>query len=454
MNLRRSSLPRGLSFAGTQHAAADVRFLADVTWVDPDGSRHSSQQIFDAAFDMISRARRLVLLDVFLYNDFEMRVPDPVRPLTRELTDLLVSRKRENSEIRIVVITDPINTVYGSLRSEAFARLRDAGVEVVMTDLHHLRDSNPLYSAFWRLLIKPFGNADGGRLRNPFDPRGRVTLRSMLEMLNFKANHRKVLITDSGDRLAGLVMSANPHDASSAHVNVACRFGGRAVEDLLRTENAVLEFSGAAPIELRTEQRDADGEVTVQVMTEKAIKTATMRLLNELGHGETLDIATLYLADRDVIAALKQCAGRGIQLRVLLDPNKDAFGHRSYGIPNRSVAAELKWSGVTVRWSHTHGEQCHNKMMLGMNGMGRAKLLLGSANFTRRNLEDFNLETSVVIRAPVAAAIVSDARTYFDTLWHNRPDQVYSVPYEHYRDESLVKRGLYRFMEASGMCTF
>ena len=48
-----------------------------------------------------------------------------------------------------------------------------------------------------------------------------MSLRSYLEMLNFKANHRKVFVADSADGPVTIVSSANPHDASSAHSNVA-----------------------------------------------------------------------------------------------------------------------------------------------------------------------------------------------------------------------------------------
>lgn len=450
----RRSLPGGLSFTGDVHAATDVAFLADQTWVDADGTRHSSQQIFDTGFEMIRRARRLVLLDMFLYNDFPMNVSDPIRPLTRQLTDLLLQQKQTYPDIRIVVITDPVNTVYGSVSPDAYAELTAADIDVVITDLERLRDSNPVYSLFWRLFVRPLRNSDRGYLPNPFDPHGKVTLRSYLAIPNFKANHRKVLITDNGDELVGMVTSANPHDASSAHTNVACTFNGAAVDDLLATENSVLKLCKRAPLTASPNGSAGISDVTVQVLTEGAIKAAALRLINDRRRGERVDLASFYLADRDVIEALKRATSRGVRLRVLLDPNKDAFGYNKFGIPNRPVAAELTRSGIEVRWSHTHGEQCHDKMLLGINDEQQALLLIGSANLTRRNLDDFNLETNVMIRAPLSATVMADAMTHFEGLWRNRPNQVFSVPYERYRDESVFKRGLYRFMEATGFSTF
>ena len=450
----RKSLPAGLSYTGTVHGAADISFLADLTWVDGNARRHSRQRIFDAAFDMIRGARRLVLVDMFLYNDFQMRGTGSMRPLTKQLTGLLVQQKLTHPNIKIVVITDPINTVYGSIRSEAFAALRAADIDVVITDLCPLPDSNPIYSFFWRRLIRPLGNSRRGHLPNPFDSRGQVTLLSYLAMLNFKANHRKVVITDHEESLVGLVTSANPHDASSAHTNVACRFSGAAVNDLLSTENSVLQLCGRSPLSITTNVGDQTSDITVQVLTERAIKSAALDLLDGMRRDELLNLAAFYLADREVIAALQDAARRGVRVRVLLDPNKDAFGHRKFGIPNRSVAAELCKSHIDVRWSHTHGEQCHDKMLLGVKKQDQTWLLLGSANMTRRNLDDFNLETNIMVRGPHSAPALADALAHFQLLWRNDPQQLFSVPYEHYRDESLLKRGLYRFMEATGLCTF
>lgn len=446
--------PAGLSFSGDIHDAGDVSFLADKTWVDPDGERQCEQEIFDVAFGMIRRARTLVLLDMFLYNEFEMRVPQPVRSLSRELTDALIRQKREYPGITAVVITDPINTVYGSLPSAAFGELRDAGIRVVTTDLTRLRDSSPVYSALWRLFVRPFGNSEGGVLRNPFSTRGKVTIRSYLEMLNFKGNHRKLLVADDGETLAGLVTSANPHDASSANANVAVRFTGPAAADLLTAENAVLALSGADPVVAPLAPVAEASAVSVQVLTERAIKTAALTIIGEATKDDCLDLATFFVSDREIIAALKAASLRGVSLRALLDPNKDSFGYRAFGIPNRPAGAELRRADIPVRWCDTHGEQCHVKMLIRQNRRGDTRLLLGSANLTRRNLDDFNLEANVLVRGPATSGVIAGARAHFELLWNNRPGQAFSVPYEHYRDESLLKKGLYRFMEATGLCTF
>lgn len=451
-------LPAGLSFAGPPRPATGVELLVDYTFVDENGERRSEQRIFDEIFALIAQAEHFVLLDMFLYNGFLGATGPGGRPLSRELTDLLLRRRAENPKLAVYVITDPINTVYGGRVSHDFERLRAAGVVVTETRLGPLRDSNPLYSAFWRLFLQPFGNSENGDLLpNPFGE-GRVSLRSYLRLFNFKANHRKVLVADHGGELVGVVTSANPHDGSSAHSNVAVRFQGPAAADLLESEAAVLAFSGGPPLVLPAPLPANPGPgssgLTVQVVTEGKILDSVLETVNGAAPGDSLQLAMFYLSERRVIRALLAARRRGVEVRVILDPNKDAFGRRKDGVPNRPVAAELHRAGIPVRWYDTHGEQCHVKLVLHTSRDSRASLIQGSANLTRRNLRDLNLETSLVVRGPATAPVFADAGRYFSLAWENPPQRQLTVEYEKYADERTVKYLQYRVMEATGLSTF
>ncbi len=447
-------LPQGISFKGPIHPVSSIRFLKDLTWVDPDGRRHHHQEIFDEVFRIIGDAKQFILVDMFLYNSYLGTGDTPLRPLSLELTNALVAQKQRHPQMQVVVITDPINTVYGGLPAKHLQDLKSAGIEVVLTRLERLRDSNPIYSAFWRLLGQIWGNSTGGWLPNPFGA-GRVSLRSYLRLANFKANHRKVLVADNHNRLTGLITSANPHDGSSAHGNVAIAFEGPAVIDLLATEQAVLDFSGGPRLNIPPcPVQKSSSETSLQIVTESKIKHAILETIQKAGNNDHIDMVMFYLSDRKVVAALKRAHQRGAHLRILLDPNKDAFGRTKNGIPNRQVALELNNAGIKVKWSHTHGEQSHSKMMLATVNGDQSTLIIGSANFTRRNLNDLNLETDAVVRGEPEARIFQQAHQFFDLLWHNTPQQTFNVDFAAYKDESWVRIGLYRFMEAFGTCTF
>lgn len=452
-------LPAGLNLTAPQRYAADIEFLTDNTYTDADGERQIEQQIFDAILAMIADARQFVLVDMFLFNEFQGDLTDTHRALSTELTQALIAQKHRYPELDVQVISDSLNTVYGGLSSPHFTQLEAAGITVTLTNLSRLRDSNPVYSAIWRPFVQPFGNSDSHTLPNPFGE-GRVSVRSYLALLNFKANHRKLIIADNAGELRALVTSANPHDGSSEHSNVALRFNGEAVRDLLGSEAAVLNFSGRALIDnqaqrqaLQTESLGNEG-LTVQVVTERAVEQSLLTLINDSDGEETLDVAVFYLSDRHIVRALSEAAKRGVQVRVLLDPNKDAFGREKNGVPNRPVAHELMQAGVAVRWCDTQGEQCHSKWMLHSGSDGNSTMVLGSTNFTRRNLHNLNLETSVVVRGPAEAEPLEQGREWFNDQWYNRDGRQFSVDYDVYADESLWHRVLYRVMEATGISTF
>jgi phosphatidylserine/phosphatidylglycerophosphate/cardiolipin synthase-like enzyme len=449
-------LPAGLDFEGPWRPVSHVRFLADSTWLDPDGNQHNEREIFDAAFAMIDRAERLIVTDFFLVNRFAGQAGDGYRPLSGQLVDALVAEKRSRAELQAVLITDPFNDLYDGVQQPLFQTLERAGVEVVETDLTQLRDSNPAWSAAWRICCRWFGNGhNGGWLPNPVGE-GAVTLRTYLTLLNFKANHRKTLAVDGARGLEGLITSANPHDASSRHDNIAFSFDGPAVLDLLETERSVVAFS-TDRVPDWTKNRAAPPDVVttrVRILTEAAIREAALDMLESSQDGEAVDLLMFYLSHRAIVRGLIDAHERGVDVRVLLDPNEDAFGRKKNGVPNRQVAWELHDAGIPVRWCNTRGEQCHGKMLVRHPASGRHEILAGSANFTRRNLDNFNLETNLQIRAASNSELMRTVRDFFEERWSNTTNRIHSLPYEQYADHSRLRYWQYRLMEATGLSTF
>lgn len=49
-----------------------------------------------------------------------------------------------------------------------------------------------------------------------------------------------------------------------------------------------------------------------------------------------------YLADRKVIDSLVAASNRGAEIKMILDPNQNAFGQEKIGLPNRPVEEELQ----------------------------------------------------------------------------------------------------------------
>ena len=446
-------LPEGLDFTGKLRHA-EVEFIADQTYIDVQGKQQQEHHIFNQMLKMIDEAQSTIVLDMFLFNKEVGESGVVHRTLAQQLTDTLILKRRVQPNIEIKVITDPINSVYGGVAPEHYRQLRAAGIDVIETNLTPLRASNPLWSGIWYICCQDAGNnPEKGWLPNPFG-KEKITLRSYFNLFNFRANHRKTLVVDTAQGWKTLVTSANPHDGSSRHSNVALLVSGNTAIDVLKTEQAVGRMSkGDIPMVIMGEFEGAQSLPQVQVLTEKAIYDATLKLIETAKPQEQIDLAMFYLSERDIIKALITAHQRGVKLRVLLDPNKDAFGRQKNGIPNRQVASELNDAGVPVRWCKTQGEQCHSKMIVKHNAQ-HVELILGSANFTARNIKNYNLETDLRVVGASQAQVFIDANQYFNTAWSNLEGKNMSVDYSTYADESKLKYAIYRFMEWSGVSTF
>lgn len=471
-------LEEGLTLDGQPYHNSRVEFLYDLTY-EQDGMIVHQQNIFAKVLEIMDQAQEFIVLDMFLFNKLHTQPEADYPALTDTLTQHLVEKKQKNPAVDIVVITDEINNFYGSYVPENFRLMQENDITVIFTDLNSLRDSNPLYSGIWNTLFRWWGTEGKGWLPNIFGKEGpKVTLRSYLKMLNFKANHRKVLVTEQ----KALISSANPHDASAYHSNIAFVVEGKIIEDLLVSEGAVAAMSKQElaidyqvreeeqvaemyalleePVQTALAENPASGEnvapsnVTVCLLTEGKIKKHLLNELDALGAGDQIWIGMFYLSDRSVIHRLLQAAERGVEVRLVLDANKDAFGLEKNGIPNKPVANELheKSQGkIKIRWYKTHGEQYHAKLVF-LKGRAHSVIFGGSANLTRRNLADYNLETDLKIMATNDSKIVKDVENYFTKIWSNE-DAFYTVDFEEYRETSGWKKFLYLFQEFTGLST-
>ena len=480
---RQKELPAGTYLKSPDFNFKSARVLIDRTAWDADREDYvQSHTIFDTILQEIGSAETFIIADFFLWNPWPgaVEASSELRPLAEELADALIDKRIENPGLPILVITDPINRIYGDQAPDFYHRMAAAGIPVIFTDLAQLPDSNRVYApqaAFWSQYLP---SSDRRLVPNPFDGGGeKLTLSQLGRLLYFKANHRKVLITgyrESAPRL--LIGSFNPADGSANHSNLATLVDGAVAIFAAQSELQVAEWSAADLSQVQGGRGLAAAEAiaairgllpdsaalptaspetpSVAYRSEGAIRDELVLQLNRAGPGDRIDAGIFYFSDRQVVAALKAAVARGAQVRLLMDANRDAFGRAKNGIPNRTVAAELIESGgpIEVRWAATHGEQFHAKV-LRIQGGQQDLLFLGSANWTRRNLANLNLETNLLFQN--SPELTREFDRYFETLWTNGAGNLETLPYEDWAESGWSlrwKTWLYRFQEWSGASTF
>ncbi len=437
----------GTNVAG-EFAPAEAEFIYDLSYVK-DGKKIHEQKIFNREMEIIAEAKEFLIVDFFLFNatyDKDVDCPKQVAAMT----DLLIEKKRENPAMPILFVTDPINNFYGAYEEANIKRLRDAGIEVVVTDLNRMRDSNPIFSGIYRAYIQWFGTSGNGRIRNFFAKEGeKVTVRSVLKLLNFKGNHRKVVVSEN----EAMVASANPHDPSAYHSNVAAVFRGKSMEDLIRSES--IFFKELPPAVKAFKSPKVDSTDRLKLITEGKIYDAISENINKSEKGDKIHIGIFYLSEFRILKDLEAAANRGVDIKIVADLNKDAFGLEKNGAPNRPALSELKEKApsIQIRWYNTQGEQFHTKMAYFDFKDEKPLAILGSGNFTRRNLDNYNLETDVAMEMERNSPTHVAVENYFRRIWTNE-DGEYTLPFEEYKDERVLIRPLWKFQEATGLCTW
>jgi|GEM_PF-1289994 phosphatidylserine/phosphatidylglycerophosphate/cardiolipin synthase-like enzyme len=135
----------------------------------------------------------------------------------------------------------------------------------------------------------------------------------------------------------------------------------------------------------------------------------------------SLDIEMYHLTDRRVLKALLAAAGRGVRVRIILDPSQ----RRNLKVPDA-----LAHPGVEVRWMDTdegRGELLHAKAAVA----DCKRLLIGSANWTHTGLS-VSHEAGLVIED---SALAAEFERAFEQDWQRA---LLQWPSRSLKDEELL----------------
>jgi len=470
-------LPPGSHISGTWETlpSTQVRFLRDLSAADATGAPLIERQIDTEMLAMIARAREIVVLDTGLFGDLPAAGPRAARlrvapTIAAALTDALLRAKQDQPALQVLLLVDPAS-IDMSLSPAPVERLRAAGIDVVAVDVARLRAPNAAFVALWQLCCGWWSHGKGaGSWPNPIGvgPSG-VAMGLWGRTPSYERSHRQMLIADDGaGNIDGIAFSRQVNAEAALHSATALRISGPALESALESEFAVAQFSGwSGGGSMQARSRDLIGRqrqnavgvapkepAHVRVLSEALLGDALVSLINAAGKHDSIDIAALYLSQRELIRALLDAAHRGVAIRILLDPNKDGYGFDRVGLPNRVAASELvadSDGAVRVRWYRTHGEQFSASLVL-IHSHEQTWLMVGTAEMCRRDLDDFNLAAGFIAQLPPAAMASVEAISWFDTLWFNRASGgiEYSSDADVYADASQLHYWQYRLMEAGG----
>ena len=487
------SMPEGCDLESPYFSHSDADLLIDRTYRDiTTGQNILDHEILDAMIDEIQSAETFLIVDFFLWNKWQGRFAknknnvQELRSLADLLADAIIEKRQQNPEIPILLITDPINRLYGNNDPELFQSFNDLGIPVVYTDLSNLPDSNKLYSKqvrFWSKFYDLSSNSNRFRIfPNLVESKAeRLSFSQFFKALHLKANHRKVLIAGYRNSPSKMIIgSFNPSDASSFNSNLAVSVAGPLADYVARSEMKIAQWSALKPENLlgkRFELEDAfrrlneallpqnhfnqyaSRKTGVRFISEGSTNQVLLDLFNNSDKGTEIDIAMFYFSDRKMIKALKSAAKRGVKIRLILDQNKNAFGFKKIGVPNRSVADELmqldEVDSIQIHWASAKtGGQFHSKAIRVFDDK-QDILFLGSSNLTHRSINNFNLEANVMFNEVVT--VNNEFDLYFESVWGNSLGFEETVEYKALKNPKwmqYIRLCFYRIQEWTQLSTY
>ncbi|RHW36748.1 phospholipase [Lysinibacillus yapensis] len=448
-------LPKGISYEGELHETDHIELITDLTFAqDKKGTgRQHENHIFKEVYGLIEEAEEFVVVDFFLMDGYYDEKED-FPPIADTMSSKLANKKRENPDMPVIFITDPLNKGYGSYETKWFKKMREAGVEIVYTDLKKLRDSTPAYSGIYRIFLQWFDHEGEGWISNAMSSKApKMNLSSYLELLNVKANHRKAAVSEK----EAIITSSNPHDGSGFHGNLALKVQGSVINDILESEEAVSIMSGGPKLPRATQPKESGGQYKVQYLTERKILDALLSDIAATKKGDKIWLGMFFIAERKIVDALTDAANRGVEIKMILDPNENSFGREKTGLPNRPVVNELLEDAdqnyLAIRWYNTVVGQYHTKAIW-IQTEEQTIISSGSANYTERTLYNYNLENNLRIMAPNKSDLVVSMENYFERLWENE-DAMYTLDAEEFQDTlSWWQRWIYTLQQTLKVTTY
>ena len=503
--------PLGINYESPIRETENAEFHYDLTYLDKDGNIQYDRNLWDATYKVIDNAKDYLIVEMFLFNDLYNKDKEHFPEFAKEYTERLVKKQKENPNLKVYILADENNNFYGAFEHPFITSMKNAGINVIIVDIFKLKDTFPWYSPIWRTFIKPMGNPQNkGWITNFYgDMWPKLTIRNLLRALNVKADHKKVFLNEK----EVVVSSANIHDPSYFHENIAIYTDGPIVKDVLHNLQLVAKFSDSeinvdgsdrrmenimnsgSNDKTETDEKtlnsenqkennvkqinneeneqnvkektsinseknsitDTEGHTyKIQYLTEGAIGKHLDEDIDSLKAGDELLMGMYFLADKGVIDRLIKAANRGVKIRIIFDRSRDAFGMSTNGLPNKPVSKKLKKKTkgkIEIKWYFTNNEQYHTKITLMKKTDGNVIINAGSANLIKKNIRGYIMDANFRILTTQNSKISKDIYEYFDRLWENK-DGLFTLNFDDEPTTGGFSDFMYKILDATQLGSF
>lgn len=361
------------------------------------------EEIFPAVINLIENAQEEILLNIYLFggDDNFTQGPDYIG-IGKRIVDILEEKMLNGVRVRIIT---PKPSSVQEKNNNIQNKLKNQGLEDV--DKEEIK-SEPSYEPVYNYALQ----------------KGLPLLPSNTEVLPgstlWKIDHSKLLIVDGKEALIGgmnfaetvasnrdamtlitgpiikqlKAIFANSWNYSLEQINKhAKKFPEITISPEMKNV-MLLAQTDESKINTRNEESIQDGYEAGEVqltLTSPYIQNSRYEIisrLNSTNSGDQIKIAMLLFTDTELIDAVIAAHKRGVNIKVLLDPNRSLYGVDAKGAPNVLAVKPFIEAGIEVRnFNHMPGQELHMKLMIIERSSGSKEFAMGSLNWTVGALE-------------------------------------------------------------------
>ncbi len=327
--------------------------------------------------DIINQAKDTLYIAKFSFNN----------PL---LANLLVKKAKERVKVRVVI--DPLSSNFSpsewNLKKYIINYLKQNNVEVVEFPFIPLEKSN---------------NKDQSLNES------QVNLK---DYVKYQLMHAKYIVVDGKK---AVISSLNWSNRAFKNVDAGVYVEGPVVDDLEKEFWFLFKRSGGKDYEYQPRAEVAGNSKASLLIADKnfpkdSYRAAVYRAVSN--SQKNILISAFVLSDPYLIKLLIDAKNRGVDIKIILDPNKSD----TYDNPNYQTAEILKQNKISYRWfkpnsyHDTEFNMLHTKLMIVDN-----EVIIGSGNFSHKGL-DVNHEVGLITNDN---EVVNKAKVFFNEVWKN-----------------------------------
>ena len=339
--------------------------------------------------ELIMNAKKYIRVERFEFED---------------LYPALLLAKKAKEGVKVQVLLDPTSSSWDEFKWKQkryiIDFLKKSGVDVRLYPLTEVSSNAPTGagSSSSRELTKG--------LMQPWD-----------QKKEYQIDHGKVLLVDGK---VAFLTGNNWGIETPKNRDVGVEIRGPAVRDVEEKYRWAWKVAGGEDYELPPappEQGDAwISVVSSDLRIEKdSYRAVFYRNLKEAK--KSIYISAFVLSDPYALKLLKEAKARGVDVKIVLDPNK--YGENDWS-PNMKTVEELRKAGIEVKWYKAHDNKLHMKVAI----FDGNEVIVGSANFSYRGLR-INHEVGANI---VDKKVAQEFTKEFMKIWNQESSYEYPLP--------------------------